>query len=224
MFHLNEDNKVTAVLARITELVYLQLLFLLTSIPVITIGAGLSALFSVSRKLHLDTISEIAPNYFKAFAANFKRSTLAWLFFLFIALMVYVDVNFYAERGTFGLAARILVYVIAGLAYLCFVYIFPMLAWLDRKLLPQMKNALILAFAHAGATVIVTLIYAAAFALSKLLFPLFLFIGFSGPIYLATTVMLKPLSTHAPELLPTFENPEKDAEQAADKPSETKPD
>ena len=220
MFHLNEDNKVTAVLSRITDLVYLQLLFLLTSIPVVTIGAGLSALFSVSRKLHLDTISEIAPAYFKAFAAGFKKSTLAWLFFLFIALMVYADVNFYAERGTFGRAARILVDIIAALGYLCFVYLFPMLAWLENRLLPQMKNALILAFAHPGATVIVTLIYAAAAALSRFLFPIFLFIGFSGPVYLAARVLIKPLSVYAPGLLPTWDNPEKDAEQADDPPEE----
>ena len=203
MFHLNEDNRVTSVLSRIPDLVLLQLLFLLTSLPIITIGAGLSAMFTVSRKLRLDTISEIGTTYFRAFAANWKKSTLAWLLFLFVGVMFYVDFNFYTDRGALGTAAKVLTFVLAAASYLCFVYLFPMLAWLENRLLPQMKNALILAFLHAGTTVLVTLIYAAAFALSKFLLPIFLFIGFSGPVYLTSGPFLKALSAYAPELLPS---------------------
>ena len=215
MFHLNEDNKVTAALSRITDLVFLQLLFLLTSIPIVTIGAGLSAMFTVCRKLRLDTISEIGSTYFHAFAEGWKKSTVAWLLFLLVGVMLYVDFNFYADRGALGAAARVLAFLIGAVAYLCFVYLFPMLAWLENRLLPQMKNALILSLIHAGTTALVTLLYAAAFALSKFLLPIFLFIGFSGPVYLASGLLLKALSAQAPELLPSEEEEPGEKEEAS---------
>ncbi len=200
MNFLNADNRFTRILSRITDLVYLQLLFLLTSLPIVTVGAGLAAMYSVCRRLRQDTISGVASCYFREFAANWKRSTAAWLMVLLIAVTLYVDVNYYSGTGASDTAARTLAYVLAVLAYLEFLYLFPMLAWLDLKLLPQMKNAFLLSLAHFATTLTVTVVFAAAILLSRVLLPLFLFIGFSGPVYLASGSFLKALSAQAPEL------------------------
>ena len=48
---LNIDSPLGKILTKLLDLVVLQVLFVVTSIPVVTIGAGFSAMFAVCRKL-----------------------------------------------------------------------------------------------------------------------------------------------------------------------------
>lgn len=51
VFLMNHESKIIDMFSRIFELLLLNLLFVLTSLPLITIGASLATLFSVNLKL-----------------------------------------------------------------------------------------------------------------------------------------------------------------------------
>ena len=81
-------------MSRFGDLLLLQVIFLLTSIPVFTAGAGIAALYSVSKKMHNDSFAMVIPAYFSAFKANFKKATLLWLCFLASGALLFFDLRF----------------------------------------------------------------------------------------------------------------------------------
>ncbi|MGN0294433.1 MAG: DUF624 domain-containing protein [Lachnospiraceae bacterium] len=79
---MTQEFKIMDVLSRLMDLLVLNFLFLLTSLPIITIGASLTALFSVSMKVVHDEESYISKNYVHAFRENFLQATAAFLVFI----------------------------------------------------------------------------------------------------------------------------------------------
>ena len=76
---LNANSPLGKILTKLLDLVILQLLFLVTSIPVFTIGAGLSAMFAVCRKLRQEDVVPVTKTYFREFKACFGKATAAWV-------------------------------------------------------------------------------------------------------------------------------------------------
>ena len=69
-------------LNRFADLMILNLLFLLTSIPIFTIGASLTALYSVCFHLGTDREGSTFRDYFAAFKENFRQATALFLLLL----------------------------------------------------------------------------------------------------------------------------------------------
>ena len=69
-------------LNRLADLMILNLLFLLTSIPIFTIGASLTALYSVCFRLGTDREGSTFRDYFAAFKENFRQATSLFLLLL----------------------------------------------------------------------------------------------------------------------------------------------
>ena len=57
----------------------MNIYFVLTSIPIVTIGASFTALYTVTNKMVNDDEGPVKDEYFKAFKSNFKQSTIIWL-------------------------------------------------------------------------------------------------------------------------------------------------
>ena len=181
---INLDSGIMRFLARITDLVILQILFLLTCLPVVTIGAGLTAMFAISRKLHQDSVTSVVRTYFEEFKGNLKKGTVVWLILAAVAGLLYVDISYYiAQESTVILYVS---FFLTGMVYFIFLYIFPIMAWFESGLLSYFKNSLIMACMHLATTMIVTMIYAAVAWLGILVAPLVYLFGLSGIIYISS--------------------------------------
>lgn len=213
MFNLNSDNWVGRFFGRLADLFLLQLLFILTSIPVVTIGAGICALYCVCRKLRQDSISSVTATYFQDFAANWKQATAAWLLFLAAGFVVFAGLQYYTDSSVLSILGRGLIILVAAAAYLVFLYLFPMIAWLENPLFSQMKNALVLSLAHIPATILELGTLVAAYFVARFLYPLFLFAGVSATIYILSGFFLKTLSIYSPDLIPKEISPEETPEE-----------
>lgn len=69
----------------------LSLLWMLCSIPVVTIGASCTAFATASMKLHRDCETAVWRDFFSAFKKNFLRATLVWLSMIAVLLLLAVD-------------------------------------------------------------------------------------------------------------------------------------
>ena len=69
----------------------LSVLWLVFSLPVITMGAASTALYSTVYRYIRNELGDLWPNFWKAFKENFKRSTLAWLPMLAMILFMIYD-------------------------------------------------------------------------------------------------------------------------------------
>lgn len=83
---LSYDSKFMAILEHVADTMILNILFLLCCVPVVTIGAALTALNSASRARMSDEPCYRA--FFRGLRSGFLRSTLAW--FILCPLLVFL--------------------------------------------------------------------------------------------------------------------------------------
>lgn len=194
---LNPDAPVMRFFARLFDLALLQILFLLTSIPLITIGAGLTAMFSVCRKLYQDSVVSLTRTYFEDFKSGFRQSTVAWLVFLACGGLLVLDILYYKGQSEEFLTLPLLVaYVLLALLLAEFIYVFPLMAWFDNRLSAHFKNAPMLALYHILPTVLLGALYWLVSKIFLGLLPVTILLGISGSAYLATCMLSKVFERH----------------------------
>ncbi|MFR0589484.1 YesL family protein [Bifidobacterium apri] len=80
MHVLSPDSPFMRGLSNLIDAIWINILMLVTSIPVITIGAALVSGHDAARRAIIGE-GHVTSNYFRAFRQNFARSTLIWLIF-----------------------------------------------------------------------------------------------------------------------------------------------
>ena len=83
-------------LSRAADLIWVNLLVLVCSIPVFTAGAALSAMENIIYKILHNEDVRVTREFFQAFAKNFKQATGIWLIILVIEGVLAYD--FYYSR------------------------------------------------------------------------------------------------------------------------------
>lgn len=84
---LNIDSPVMRIMALLADLVILNTLFILTSLPLITIGASICALQTSLQKILHQKRGSVVKNYFKSFSLNFRQATI---FFIILSLLTFI--------------------------------------------------------------------------------------------------------------------------------------
>lgn len=91
MGFLRYDSDFMVMLGRIADYVILNVLCVIFSIPLFTVGAAVTAKYYVAMKL----ARKEEPNVFKAFINsfrdNFKQATLLWLLSVFLSAFLAMD-------------------------------------------------------------------------------------------------------------------------------------
>ena len=89
----NMDNKFFTVMGHVADLMILNIVFLICCLPVVTIGASLTALHYVTLKMARNEESYIVRSFFKSFKQNFRQATIINLIMLAVGAVLYVDLN-----------------------------------------------------------------------------------------------------------------------------------
>lgn len=79
-------------MAKLGWAVVFNFIFIITSLPVITIGASITALNTVMMKIARDEGGQYFSMYLKAWLHSFVSSTISWVLSAFIGLWLYVNV------------------------------------------------------------------------------------------------------------------------------------
>ena len=87
----NMDSPVMRFLSRVCDLMILNFMCLICCIPIVTIGASVTALYSVTLKMVRGEESYIFKGFLKAFKENFKISTIIWLILAVLGLLIFAD-------------------------------------------------------------------------------------------------------------------------------------
>lgn len=184
------DNPVMRALSIMADLLVLNLLTLLCSLPVITAGAALSALTEACLRLVRNEDSTLAKDYFRAFKANFKMGTLLWLLLLAAAAILYFD---YLAALTFVPQLRAGIIAIALIVLAIAMYAFGLLTRYENSFLGTLKNAAKLAVGFFPRTVLM-LVFAVSMWLLCIHFYKFgslilLLLGLALPAYVCAIVL-----------------------------------
>lgn len=145
----NPDNPVMEFIAKIFDLVILNLIFIFSCVPIITIGASTSALSYVTLKMVRGEDSYIWRNFWKSFRQNFKQGTLVWIFSILI--FIFLGMDFYiinSQNTSLFAVVRILLWIVCAVALSVFLYVFPVISHFVCTTKQALKNALLMTFGH----------------------------------------------------------------------------
>lgn len=153
------DNPIMRGMGRLADFIILNILWVICSIPIITIGASTTALYTVMLKLVKNEEGYIARGFFKAFKENFKQSTVMWLIFLLLGIIFAVDfASIKLMPDKTGGILQILFLFMGALLSAWMVYAFALQARFVNSVKNTLKNALILVFAKLPFTVLIVII------------------------------------------------------------------
>ena len=223
----NLDGPVFTALSRLADLVILNLLFLLCCVPVVTIGASLTAMSYVTLKMREGREGYVWKSFFRAFKQNFLQATVIWLIMFAVAAVIGVDVLILRQsEGTAWSAMRYIVLAGAVLWLLVLLYVFPLLARFYNSTFNTLRNALLVAFANAPRAILMAVVCVLAVVLTfwnvnTLIWGtlIWLLVGFSALSVLNSTLQLPVFRKMAPD---TEDETEEETEEfTGEEPDET---
>ena len=164
----NFEGPVFTFLSRLADLFWLNLLFIVCCIPVITIGAATTALYYVTLKIAKDEEGYITRSYFKSFKENFKQATVIWIGFLVVGMIMITDLRIVNGGNTaeilgspaLGNVIMVAVFLMGIVILMVGTYIFPILAQFDNTIKNTAKNAFLISIRHLPYTIAMLVITA----------------------------------------------------------------
>ena len=202
------DSPLMRFLTKIADLMVLNILFCVTSIPLITIGASWTALYSVTLKMVRDEEGSVSRSYFRSFRQNFRQATLLWLGVLVVLALLVLDIRVLngMTGGTAPGLLRVGVEILALLGIMVLQYLLPSLARFEASLADTLKNACMMALAHLPKTALmtaaavgavwITLINNTTIAIGLMVWPL---IGFSLMAFGNSGILRKIFDNYVPK-------------------------
>ena len=175
-------------LAKLADLVILNLLIVVFSLPIVTAGAAITAGHYATLKLHRGE-GYVIKNYWKSFRLNFAQSTVIWISYA-IYIVLSVGVIFVFSKQNTLLAGRVQggVVGLVIISLFLFSWIIPLQARFTNQIRVTVRNAIRFAFKYFLITILMVII-----SLSPIVIALFINIHFytilflfgaSAPIYL----------------------------------------
>lgn len=164
----NYDNPVWRFIGKFGDLILLNILWLIFSIPIFTIGASTTAVYYVTLKLARDDDGYTIKSFFKSFKENFKQATAIWLVLLAIGAILGVDLYFFARlytgSGTLK-TVMLTVFLAMTIVYAAvFMYIFPLQSRFYNTVKKTFFNAFFMSLRHLFRTIGMIVINAALIA------------------------------------------------------------
>lgn len=156
------DGPVLQLINKIVYSVYLNILWFICCIPVVTVGASTTALFYVTLKLSKNEEGNVTKAFFRSFRENFRQSTFIWLILLALGIVLGVDgyVLYHMRFENIFWTLCTAVFCVAAAAYaIVLMYIFPLLARFDNTTGAMFKNALMIGVRFLFCTVLMAAVY-----------------------------------------------------------------
>lgn len=178
------EGKVYQSLYRLYQLMVLNFLFLIFSLPIITIGANISALYACQFKiLKGKDQSNLLKLYIMEFRKSFKEATIIWLGVIAIGVLSIFLYPFLASvMHAFPLASLAFI-LLTTIILLALLYLFPLVAYFDNKIRKTVINAFLISFQNIPWSILLLVINGLLLVIIPLRFHwaffLWLTIGFS---------------------------------------------
>ena len=165
------ESKFSQILLKLCWSCYLNLLWFICSLPIVTIGASTTALYYASLKLVREEDSSLTRQFFRSFRENFKQATVLWLILLGVGLFLGADgyILYHLRLSAAGPLAVmwtliLAVVIAASVVYvIVLLYVFPLLASVCNTNRAMLKNAFLIGTQYLFATILIFAVHFAMF-------------------------------------------------------------
>jgi len=202
----NLDSPVMRFLSRMADVMILNILVLITCIPIITVGASLSALHYVLIKMVRDEETYIFKMYFKAFKQNFLQGTVLWIIVVIVGFIFGFDAYIFVHGSETGLVfpwpVVVAVLAVAVIYVMTVMYVFPLQARFINTVGKTLKNAFLMMILNFPKSVVMLVLYCMPVVLlfvSSFAMPFLIMFGIAGPSLGAVYLYRKIFERFEPE-------------------------
>ena len=189
----NYDNKVFEFINRVVDTMFVALLWVVFSLPVITIGASTTAFYETVHKVLRQNRGYIWRTFWKTFTSNFKRSTIVWLIQLGLSLFFLLDMQIMKEALAQGEKGGWLYYffmISLVIMYVWFIFNCAYIARIEDGVKKTMKNTLIMMIMNLQWAALIFVILCAGCA-AVVFVPISILFIPSGVFFLYDVIILK---------------------------------
>lgn len=202
------DSPLMKALNRMTDILWLNILTLVCSIPIITAGASFTALHYACLKMVRDEDGYITREYFKSWKKNFKQATIIWIIMLAVFGLLAADVYCIHVMSTNTAILFAAICAAAIFVLMTSLYVFPVLSHFENTIIGTIKNSFFMSILALPRTILMALLTVAPLALlyaveyfntMTWLVPLIFLFGYSAPAYVCAMLYNKFFKKFEPE-------------------------
>ena len=204
------DSSFMKIMDKISRIVMLNILFLFTCIPVITVGIGLEAMYYSIMKWKAEKDDRVFHNYIEGIKHGWLKATVGWILTVICALFLVVEFQIIGKMPS---PVRYVFVCVAGFTTVCVavtvLYYFAVTAWVKAsvgKLITISFAGGMRCLLHTFALVLLLLIEIFAVSFSVKLIPIWVIFGFAAFGWLQGTIYLwvfEKIGIYKPERKPT---------------------
>jgi uncharacterized membrane protein YesL len=161
------ENRLFNTLTTIVDYFILNLLWVLTSIPLFTFFPATAAMFGVIRKRQLQKDSQgVIKDFFTLFKENFKQSLVISIYWGIVAIFLYFD---YMVIHPDNSIIHLILYIVLIIGFVLFcsisIYLFPTMVHFELSWKIVIRNAFFFSLMNPILTIILLLIAAIGLAI-----------------------------------------------------------
>ena len=163
------DSTLMRGLTRIADTMILNFLFIVTALPVFTLGAALTALNFTAMRIATGKCNSVSGDYFRSFRHNFRQATVIALILALIAAVLAAWYVVVTNLSIGPLAELLLVgvwYVLAFAFATMTLFTFPYLASFEGGTRQVLRNARLMSWRHPLTAVAALLLMGLAVAVT----------------------------------------------------------
>ena len=178
------DSKFSQVLLHLSMACWLNVLWFVCSLPIVTIGASTTALYDCTLKIADGIDGELTKRFFSSFKQNFAQATRVWLILLAAGLIIGADtyIAMHLRSSSTGIPAifwtlNLALLFVVGIVYvIILLYIFPLISKFSNTDFNMFKNSLLIGIRYLFCTIMLFAVHFAMFFLIVAVFtPLIIF-------------------------------------------------
>lgn len=154
------DSPIMSFLARVADLVILNVLWLLCCLPVVTAGASTTAMYHVARHLQEESTSSVTRDFFRSFKSDFRQATPVYLLLLIPTAAVVMNAWILSAQSSDVVPVYVRAIWMVSALMLTFVvsFVYPVMAYFDDTVWKTLRTAAVLAVAKLPRTVLISAI------------------------------------------------------------------
>lgn len=159
MFKLDIINdKISSIMSKAGDLIILNILILICSLPIITIGTAITTGYDICLRIVRNEQPSVIKLFFPKFKVNFKSSFKLWLLALSVILISIADFSIGTYFPQLNLICKLAGSIQLFILCLILLYAFPLTARYENSLKATIKNSIIFAIYYLPYTIFMFLI------------------------------------------------------------------
>lgn len=182
------DSKLYKFMSRLTDLVKLNFMWLVFSLPVVTLGISTIAAYTVALKMAENEEGYIARGFLKAFKENWKQGLIMSFITLLCAWAVYLDFQIFNAVEENAYVFLIIGIIAAYVFVFSLLYAYPLLARYENTIPKTLQNSFQISMRYFLRSLFLVILVAFEIAVMLWNFATHILIVIVGPAFVMLTI------------------------------------